>query len=75
MAGARNLALLKPARWSYIEAIKTKGENEMKIRQRLANFANYQRTLRELNALDNRQLDDLGITRGDIQNVARGKAF
>ncbi len=44
----------------------------MNIRQRLAQFAQYQRTMRELNALDARQLNDLGITRADIKNIARG---
>ena len=44
----------------------------MNIRQRLAQFAQYQRTMRELNALDQRQLNDLGITKSDIQNIARG---
>ena len=44
----------------------------MNIRQRIAQFTQYQRTLRELNSLDARQLTDLGITRGDIKNIARG---
>ena len=44
----------------------------MNIRQRLAQFAQYQRTMRELNSLDQRQLNDLGITKGDIKNIARG---
>ena len=44
----------------------------MNIRQRIAQFAQYQRTMRELNALDQRQLNDLGITKGDIKNIARG---
>ena len=44
----------------------------MKIRQRIAQYAQYQRTMRELNALDQRQLNDLGITKGDIKNIARG---
>ena len=44
----------------------------MNIRQRLAQFAQYQRTMRELSALDQRQLNDLGITKGDIKNIARG---
>ena len=44
----------------------------MNIRQKIAQFAQYQRTMRELNALDNRQLTDLGITKGDIKNIARG---
>ncbi|MGB3338683.1 MAG: DUF1127 domain-containing protein [Devosia sp.] len=44
----------------------------MNIRQRLAQFAQYQRTMRELSSLDQRQLNDLGITKGDIKNIARG---
>lgn len=47
----------------------------MNIRQKLAQFAQYQQAVRELSALDNRQLADLGITRGDIKNVARGRGF
>ncbi|SHE53044.1 DUF1127 domain-containing protein [Devosia limi] len=47
----------------------------MNIRQRIAQFAQYQRTVRELNALDSRQLTDLGITRADIKNIARGKTL
>ena len=45
----------------------------MNIRQRLAQFAQYQRTMRELSNLDNRQLSDLGITRGDFKAIAAGK--
>lgn len=45
----------------------------MSIRKKLAEFAAYQRTIRELSALDNRQLSDLGITRSDIKNIASGK--
>jgi uncharacterized protein YjiS (DUF1127 family) len=44
----------------------------MNIAQKIANYAKYQRTLRELNAMDTRQLHDLGITRGDIKAIARG---
>ena len=44
------------------------------IRQKIAQFAAYQRTLRELNALTGRQLNDLGITRADIKTVARTAA-
>ena len=46
----------------------------MGIRQTLKNWATYQRTVRELTALDNRQLNDLGITRADIQRIARDHA-
>ncbi len=34
-------------------------------------WRNYRRTVSELNALTNRELDDLGIIRGDIPFVAR----
>ena len=34
-------------------------------------WRNYRRTVAELNALSNRELDDLGIARGDIPHVAR----
>lgn len=44
----------------------------MNIAKKIADFARYQRTLRELNSLDNRQLHDLGITKGDIKSIARG---
>ena len=46
----------------------------MGIRQTLKKWAAYQQTVRELNALDSRQLNDLGITRHDIQRVAREHA-
>ncbi|WDR06457.1 DUF1127 domain-containing protein [Devosia rhodophyticola] len=45
----------------------------MNIRQKIAQFAQYQQTVRELNALDNRSLNDLGISRYDIKNLARNK--
>lgn len=35
-------------------------------------WRNYHRTVSELNALSNRELDDLGIVRGDIPQIARG---
>ena len=43
----------------------------MTIRQKLAQYAAYQRTVRELSSLDNRSLSDLGINRADIKRVAR----
>ena len=43
----------------------------MDIRKTLRKWAAYQQTVRELAALDNRQLNDLGITRSDIQRIAR----
>ncbi|SMQ60675.1 protein of unknown function [Devosia lucknowensis] len=44
----------------------------MNIAKKISDFAKYQRTLRELNSLDARQLNDLGITKGDIRSIARG---
>lgn len=44
----------------------------MNIAKKIADYARYQRTMRELNALDSRQLNDLGITRADIKSIARG---
>jgi uncharacterized protein YjiS (DUF1127 family) len=34
-------------------------------------WRNYRRTVSELSSLSNRELDDLGINRGDINFVAR----
>lgn len=45
----------------------------MTIRDRLNQFAEYQRTVRALRQLDNRQLADIGITRGEIAERARGR--
>lgn len=36
-------------------------------------WRNYRRTVNELSSLSNRELDDLGITRGEIRSVASGK--
>jgi uncharacterized protein YjiS (DUF1127 family) len=47
----------------------------MNVRQKLAQFALYQQTIRELGALDNRQLSDLGINRADIKSIARAKTL
>ncbi|MEO7224275.1 MAG: DUF1127 domain-containing protein [Devosia sp.] len=43
----------------------------MGIRQTLKKWSAYQQTVRELAALDNRQLNDLGISRTDITKIAR----
>jgi uncharacterized protein YjiS (DUF1127 family) len=51
--------------------MQTKGDFQMGIRQTLKKWAAYQQTVRELASLDNRQLNDLGISRGDIQRIAR----
>lgn len=43
----------------------------MTIRQKLSQFVRYQRTVRELNQLDRRQLADIGVNREDIALLAR----
>ncbi|MEO8883538.1 MAG: DUF1127 domain-containing protein [Devosia sp.] len=45
----------------------------MNIRQKIAQIAKAQRTVRELNRLDNRQLADIGIVREDIAALARAQ--
>jgi uncharacterized protein YjiS (DUF1127 family) len=49
-------------------------ETTMDIRKTFKKWAAYQQTVRELAALDNRQLNDLGISRTDISRVARDHA-
>ncbi|MEO6395096.1 MAG: DUF1127 domain-containing protein [Devosia sp.] len=46
----------------------------MGIRQTIKKWAAYQQTVRELASLDNRQLNDLGISRADIAKIARDHA-
>ncbi|GLQ57611.1 DUF1127 domain-containing protein [Devosia nitrariae] len=43
----------------------------MGIRNTLRKWTAYQQTVRELASLDNRQLNDLGISRADINRIAR----
>ena len=43
--------------------------------KKLIQYANYRRTVRELAALDNDQLNDVGIYRGDIKAIARAKSL
>ena len=43
----------------------------MNVMRSFKNWQNYRRTVAELNALSNRELDDLGIVRGEIPFVAR----
>jgi len=45
------------------------------IKRALANWNNYNRTVRELSSLDSRSLADLGITRADIHEVARTRIY
>lgn len=75
MPRVRNILLLKSTKRHYISGIQDEGENEMNtLRQKIAQYAAYQRTVRELSQLTNVQLRDLGITREDIKTVARTAA-
>lgn len=47
----------------------------MTILQKIANYAAYRRTVRELKGLDASQLRDIGINRSDIRAIARENAL
>ena len=44
---------------------------KMNLIRNYRNWRRYRETVTELNRLSNRELNDLGISRGDIQFVAR----
>jgi len=46
----------------------------MDIRKTYKKWSAYTQTVRELSALGNRELSDLGINRADIQRIARDHA-
>lgn len=46
----------------------------MNIVKSFRKWSAYNQTVRQLNALDNRMLDDLGLNRGDIQRIAHDHA-
>jgi uncharacterized protein YjiS (DUF1127 family) len=46
-------------------------EDTMNPIRTFRNWRMYNETVRELNKLNSRQLNDLGINRGDIEKVAR----
>lgn len=50
------------------------GEKKMALGKSLRQWASYRKTVRALNELDERGLNDLGINRGDIVSVARAQA-
>ena len=57
-----------------LSSARKQQETNMDIRKTFKKWAAYQQTVRELAALDNRQLNDLGISRTDISRVARDHA-
>jgi uncharacterized protein YjiS (DUF1127 family) len=46
-------------------------EGQMNLVRTLKNWRRYNETVRELNRLNSRQLSDVGISRSDIERVAR----
>jgi uncharacterized protein YjiS (DUF1127 family) len=46
-------------------------EGQMNLVRTLKNWRRYNETVRELNRLNSRQLSDLGISRSEIEQVAR----
>lgn len=75
MPRLRYMRLLWSGIPDYMKVIQNEGETEMTtLRQKIAQYAAYQRTVRELTQLSNVQLRDLGITREDIKTVARTAA-
>jgi uncharacterized protein YjiS (DUF1127 family) len=46
-------------------------EGQMNLVRTLKNWRRYNETVRELNRLNSRQLSDLGISRSEIERVAR----
>ena len=45
----------------------------MKIRQKITEYVEMRRAVRELNALDDRGLSDIGISRSQIQAAVFGR--
>ncbi len=45
-----------------------------KLKTRYTTYKKYSRTVAELESLSNRDLDDLGFSRGDIKRIARQAA-
>ena len=60
---------------AYLSVIETnlsnKWRNTMNPIRAFRNWRMYNETVRELNKLNARQLSDLGISRGDIERIAR----
>jgi len=73
IASLTNLHLLNFEEVTYLPNRKQR-RLQMDIRKTFKKWAAYQQTVRELAALDNRQLNDLGIARTDISRVARDHA-
>jgi len=54
------------------DAIEGFNDLRRSMKQRAERRASYKRTLKELSKLTDFELNDIGICRGDIRNIARG---
>ena len=54
------------------DAIEGYKDLRRSMKQRAERRASYNRTYKELSQLTNFELNDIGICRGDIRNIARG---
>ena len=54
------------------DAIEGFSDLRRSMKLRAERRASYNRTVKELNQLTNFELNDIGICRGDIKNIARG---
>lgn len=73
---AGNALLKRPgkAEAHYREEDK-KGDTVMTLRAHFHRWMQYRENVRELNGCTDRELSDLGLSRGDIHRVAREAAF
>jgi uncharacterized protein YjiS (DUF1127 family) len=46
-----------------------------RVRRLLSDYDRYRRTLADLNGLSSRELDDIGLTREQIRDVARDSVY
>jgi len=72
-------SLIKSRRHAYLavtrkKTIGTQKDTKMNITRSFAEWRRYRATCNELNRLTSRELNDLGISRGDIPFVARKAA-
>jgi len=63
--------VLEASNWIQ-DAIEGYKDLRRSMRLRAERRASYKRTLKELNRLTDFELNDIGICRGDIRNIARG---
>ena len=63
--------VLEASNWIQ-DAIEGFGDMRRAMRLRAERRASYNRTVKELSKLNDFELNDIGICRGDIRNIARG---